>query len=59
MHNQKDDTHLDCRAGPYAARGKDDPVGVDYIGLPSGIQPGKAGKLDPFASAPEKIRQRQ
>lgn len=40
-------------AGPHPARTAKNPIGVDDIGLPSGIQPSEAGSLDEIDPAPD------
>ncbi|MEN3296360.1 MAG: hypothetical protein V7642_5613, partial [Burkholderiales bacterium] len=43
------------RAGSHEARTKDNPVGVNYIGLPSGIPPEDLAGLDRVKPDPTKV----
>jgi hypothetical protein len=40
-------------AGPHAARTAENPIGIDDIGLPSGIQPSEVGSLDEIDPTPD------
>jgi hypothetical protein len=43
------------RAGSHEARTKDNPTGVNYIGLPSGIPPEDLAGLDRVKPDPTKV----
>jgi hypothetical protein len=55
MSDQEEKTKLDNRAGPHETRTKDNPIGVDDIGLPSGIQPEETGKLQDIKPDPKRV----
>jgi hypothetical protein len=42
------------RAGPHKVRTKDNPIGIDDIGLPSGIPPDELASLDEVKPDPAK-----
>lgn len=56
MHTHKDSAQLNEQSGPRPARGKEELVGIDDIGLPSGIQPDDAGTLDQLRPEPDKLQ---
>jgi hypothetical protein len=49
------DQSLSDRAGPQKARTKANPLGIDDIGLPSGMQPEELAKLDEVKPDPKNI----
>jgi hypothetical protein len=51
---QKPDQSLSDKAGPEDARTRDNPIGIDDIGLPSGIQPDEVPKLNEVKADPRK-----
>lgn len=56
MNTKEQQTRLENSAGPHEARTKDNPIGIDDIGLPSGIQSDEAGKLDQIKPDPAQAK---
>lgn len=44
------------KSDPQPVRTKDNPLGIDDIGLPSGIQPDEVRKLQEIKPEPEKAK---
>ena len=56
MKNHENSRKLEESAGPHPVRSTDNPITTEDIGLPTGIQPEEAGKLDQVKPDPEKIK---
>lgn len=46
------------KTDPRVVRTKDNPIGIDDIGLESGIKPDEVSKLDDIKPDPEKTQER-
>ncbi len=59
MKNQEPPSRLEENAGPHGPRTKDNPIGIDDIGLPSGIQPDEVGKPEQIKPDPGKTQEKR
>lgn len=58
MSEQTNPGGSSSRPGHQKARTKDDPIGIDDIGMPSGPQPDQLPKLDEVKPDPDKVQRK-
>ncbi|MEC4719499.1 hypothetical protein RY831_10075 [Noviherbaspirillum sp. CPCC 100848] len=59
MNNEKQSTVEVGKGDREVVRTKENPIGIDDIGLPAGIQPDEVTKLDDVRPDPAKTQQKQ
>lgn len=59
MNNDKQSTTEVGKGNREVVRTKENPIGIDDIGLPAGIQRDEVTKLEDVQPDPEKTRQKQ
>lgn len=56
MKSHENPKKLEESAGPHPVRTKENPITTEDIGLPTGIQPEEAGKVDQIKPDADKVK---